>query len=73
MYAAEQYAEEEQKIERRIMRNAGDPFTFSDQQFRNLYRLTKDMVHFIIMQLIPYVNQSNNPNAITRAPRGNWT
>ncbi|KAG5865249.1 hypothetical protein JTB14_038012 [Gonioctena quinquepunctata] len=51
-------------IERRIMRDESDPFSFSDNQFKSLYRLTKDMVNHLIQQLLPHMNNSPHPNAV---------
>ncbi|XP_050514882.1 putative nuclease HARBI1 [Diabrotica virgifera virgifera] len=54
----------EQNIERRIMREESDPFSFSDNHFISLYRLTKDMAHYLIDQLLPHMNNSLHPNAV---------
>lgn len=50
--------------ERRVMRNNSDPFTLSDTHFVNAFRLSKDMVHYLIQQLSPHMSVSLHPNAV---------
>lgn len=54
----------ENNVERRILRDVSDPFSFSDNHFKSLYRLNKNMVHYLIEQLLPHMNNSLHPNAI---------
>lgn len=51
-------------IERRMLRNANEPFASSDTMFINTYRLTKDMVQYLIAQLAPHMSHSARPNAV---------
>ncbi|KAJ8944584.1 hypothetical protein NQ314_009455 [Rhamnusium bicolor] len=51
-------------VERRIMRNSSDPFALSDTHFKNTFRLTKDMVNYLIVELTPHMSMSLHPNAV---------
>lgn len=51
-------------LERRVMRDISDPFSLTDEQFSDLYRLSKEIVHFLIQELTPYMQNSNRYNAI---------
>ena len=37
-----------ERVERKAMRDATDPFTASDRRFHQNYRLSKEAVHFLI-------------------------
>lgn len=52
-------------LHRRIMRNASDPFAFSDIEFKNLYRLDKQLVRHIFHELSPHMSHSTHPNAVS--------
>lgn len=55
----------ERRIERRIRRADNDPFGLDNQQFINLFRLTKEMTRDIIMaNLMPMTNYSRHPAAV---------
>lgn len=51
-------------IARRIMRNDSDPFALDDPQFIQTFRLTKDMVLYLMNALIPHMTESLHPNAV---------
>ncbi|KAJ8909912.1 hypothetical protein NQ315_014919 [Exocentrus adspersus] len=51
-------------IERRIMRNDSDPFALSDNQFKNTFRLTKDMINYLFEQLLPHMRMDLRTNAV---------
>ncbi|KAI4468053.1 hypothetical protein MML48_2g00001552 [Holotrichia oblita] len=70
-YIAEELAEEERRenilqfnIERHLMRSDNDPFTLSNTHFKNLYRLSKDMVNHLILRLAPYMVHSLHGRAV---------
>ncbi|KAJ8930980.1 hypothetical protein NQ314_016150 [Rhamnusium bicolor] len=42
-------------MERRIMREDSDPFTLSNSLFKDLFRLNKEMVHFLLLNLSPHM------------------
>lgn len=53
-----------ENIERREMREGSDPFTIEDSRFKELFRINKDMAHFILNRILPQLDQGNNPVAI---------
>lgn len=55
-------------IERRVMRDDSDPFTLSDVKFQQLFRLTKDMVQYVVVELGPHM-QRNSALAIRHQQR----
>lgn len=52
-------------LERRLMRNSSDPFTLSDTHFKNSFRLTKEMAHYLIQQLVPHMSRSMHPRVLS--------
>ncbi|KAJ8962475.1 hypothetical protein NQ314_005714 [Rhamnusium bicolor] len=51
-------------IERRIMRNQSDPFQLSDNHFKELFRLTKDMAHYVLNRILPTISTKTSILAI---------
>ncbi|CAH2017698.1 unnamed protein product [Acanthoscelides obtectus] len=51
-------------MERRLMRNQSDPFSFEDVRFKELFRLNKDMAKYVLNGIIPHLNQVPNPVAV---------
>lgn len=47
-------------LERRIMRNDSDPFALSDNTFRDLFRLTKDMVNEICIRIVLLMQRNSD-------------
>ncbi|KAM0724649.1 hypothetical protein ACS0PU_009730 [Formica fusca] len=41
------------RVTRKLLRDASNPFAISDNEFRNLYRLTKDTSRLLIEELVP--------------------
>lgn len=52
-------------IERRAMREASDPFALTDTHFKQLFRLTKDMAHFVRNTILPHMHNTDNVVAIS--------
>lgn len=52
-------------LERRLMRDASDPFSLSDKHFTELFRLNKDMVHYLFDELSIHMTNSHQYNAIS--------
>lgn len=50
-------------MERRIMREDSDPFTLDDALFKDLFRLNKEMIHYLLVNLLPHM-ESNHIAAI---------
>nr|CAI5841100.1 unnamed protein product [Callosobruchus analis] len=65
-------AEEEERLEniraenmeRRLMREDSDPFSIEDTRFRELFRLNKNMAQYILNEILPQLDLTNNPAAI---------
>ncbi|XP_039303388.1 uncharacterized protein LOC120357293 [Solenopsis invicta] len=53
------------RITRRILRDVSDPFSISDNEFRKLYRLTKDTTRMLIRELVPFMRQISRRTAIS--------
>ncbi|XP_030764851.1 putative nuclease HARBI1 [Sitophilus oryzae] len=51
-------------IERGFMRGESDPFLLRDTQFIDLFRLTKDMVHYLCVTIVPHMSQTTHPSAV---------
>lgn len=51
-------------VERRLMQNRSDPFTLNDGHFRDLFRLTKDMAHYVFNSIIMQIAQKTSVLAI---------
>ncbi|KAJ8917030.1 hypothetical protein NQ315_012948 [Exocentrus adspersus] len=45
----------EQQIERRLFRDASNPFDLADEQFRRLFRLSKDLAQMLIDEINPFM------------------
>ncbi|KAJ8940746.1 hypothetical protein NQ314_010608, partial [Rhamnusium bicolor] len=43
-------------IEMRIMGNESDPFQLGDNHFKELFRLTKDMAHYVLNRILPTIS-----------------
>ncbi|XP_066582771.1 putative nuclease HARBI1 [Prorops nasuta] len=52
-------------LERKVMRQISDPFSLRDEQFKSLFRLTKDMVHYLMDELIPHLHVGYHAASIT--------
>lgn len=46
-------------IEQRVMRYDADPFRLSDVKFQELFRLIKDMVQYVIVELSPHIQRTS--------------
>lgn len=55
--------------ERRFLRHRSDPFGISDTQFVELFRLSKNMVRYLIDILTPHISSGGNALAIPRELR----
>ncbi|XP_066596558.1 putative nuclease HARBI1 [Prorops nasuta] len=46
------------------MRQISDPFSLRDEQLKSLFRLTKDMVHYLMDELIPHMHVGHHAASI---------
>ncbi|KAI4455790.1 hypothetical protein MML48_9g00001729 [Holotrichia oblita] len=54
----------EDNIQRRILRDASDPFSLRDENFIETFRLTKDMARHVLGEIEPYLVNTQNPVAV---------
>ncbi|XP_018359697.1 PREDICTED: putative nuclease HARBI1 [Trachymyrmex cornetzi] len=52
-------------IQRRLMRNNSIPFELDDKHFISTFRLSKELVHFLIEHLAPHMNVNPHPNSLS--------
>ncbi|CAL1678255.1 unnamed protein product [Lasius platythorax] len=52
------------RVTRRILRDVSDPFSIPDNEFRKLYRLTKDTSRVLIEELVPFMPEISRKTAI---------
>ncbi|KMQ81714.1 nuclease harbi1 [Lasius niger] len=52
------------RVTRRILRDVSDPFSVPDNEFRKLYRLTKDTNRVLIEELVPFMPEISRKTAI---------
>ncbi|KAJ8975632.1 hypothetical protein NQ317_015319 [Molorchus minor] len=52
------------KVSRRLMRDQSDPFLLPDVRFKELFRLNKDMMHYIINHIAPHLHQRRRADGI---------
>lgn len=53
-----------ENIERRLMREASDPFSVEDTRFRELFRLNKNMAQYVFNGILPQLENQHNPTAV---------
>lgn len=46
--------------ERRLMRTESDPYNLNDDYFIKIFRLTKDMSHYLMQQIVPHMTYGAN-------------
>lgn len=55
---------EQYRLENLRMRNRSDPFNIPVRRFQELFRLTKDMVAYLLNGLVPHMTRSSKRNAV---------
>ncbi|XP_018364360.1 PREDICTED: uncharacterized protein LOC108762058 [Trachymyrmex cornetzi] len=53
------------RIQRRILRDMSDPFSVPENEFRKLYRLTKNTTRILIEELVPHMPLITRVTAIS--------
>lgn len=56
---------QDNRLEKRVMRDDSDPFGLHDRRFIELFRLNKDIVAYLFTQLVPHMDHEQR---ITRIP-----
>ncbi|KAJ8911764.1 hypothetical protein NQ315_008816 [Exocentrus adspersus] len=59
----------EQQIERRLFRDANNPFDLADEQFRRLFRLSKDLAQMLIDEINPFMQHDQRSTRIPQPIR----
>ena len=64
--AEDDYLEEvrQYNIERRRLRDESNPFEIYEVQFRNLFRLSREMARYVLDAILPRLHQTENPVAV---------
>lgn len=52
------------RVEKRVMRDASDPFGLHDKRFIELFRLNKDLAAYLINELVPHMEQGQRSTRI---------
>lgn len=57
------------RIQKRTMRDASDPFALPDRRFIDLFRLNKNVVHYLFETLMPFMEAEERRSRVPRQTR----
>ncbi|KAF5297689.1 hypothetical protein FQA39_LY12020 [Lamprigera yunnana] len=53
-------------IQRRQLRHSGDPLTIPENTFKGLFRISRELAHWVLHQILPYMMESEHTTAIPK-------